>query len=186
MLLVYVRREFSSFLVFFGTFLMEYSSRVRLFEQISRKNNDFLVSVLWKLTGNREIFAEAFQYALLGIWRHVEKLDGKQAQSYIYRVALTANSKAWRNRIGKDGQITCEKQDSGNDPAERVSSYESHSNVRKAIADLPSKQARAIVMRYFEQRKYSEIAENLSCSEAGARSNVSKAIAALKRILSDE
>ena len=159
---------------------------MRLFEQISRENNDFLVSVLWKLTGNKEIFAEAFAYAMLGMWRHVEKLDGKKAQSYIYRIALTANSNAWRNRIGKDGQITCEKQDSENDPGERVSSDESHGNVRKAIAGLPGKQGRAIVMRYFEEQKYSDIAEKLGCSEAGARSNVSKAIAALKRILSDE
>ncbi len=165
---------------------MEYVSRKRLFEQISRENNDFLVSVLWKLTGDREIFAEAFAYAMLGIWRHVEKLDGKTSKSYIYRIALSANSKAWRNRIGRDGQISYEKQDSESDPGERVSSDESHRKVRKAIADLPGKQGRAIVMRYFELKQYSEIAANLGCSEAGARSNVSKAIAALKRILSDE
>jgi RNA polymerase sigma-70 factor (ECF subfamily) len=165
---------------------MEYSGRVRLFEQISRENNDFLVSVLWKLSGDREIFAEAFAYAMLGMWRHVEKLDGNKAPAYIYRIALTANSKAWRNRIGRDGQITFEKQGSEGDPGERVSSDESYRKVRKAIADLPGKQARAIVLRYFEQKKYSEIAENLGCSVAGARSNVSKAIAALKRILSDE
>ena len=123
---------------------------------------------------------------MLGIWRHVEKLDGEKAQSYIYRIALTANSKAWLDRIGKDEQITFEKQGSESDPSERVSSNESHGKVRKAIAGLPGKQGRAIVMRYFEQKQYSEIAENLGCSEAGARSNVSKAIAALKRILSDE
>ena len=35
-------------------------------------------------------------------------------------------------------------------------------------------------MRYFEQRDYSEIAMQLRCSEAGARSHVSKAVAALK------
>ncbi|MHC4213522.1 MAG: RNA polymerase sigma factor, partial [Planctomycetota bacterium] len=151
------------------------------------ENNDFLVSVLWKLTGDREIFAEAFQYAMLGMWRHVEKLNSKKAQAYIYRIALTANSKAWRNRIGKDGQITCEKQEtSESDPGERVISDESHGKVRKAIADLGGKQGRAIVMRYFEQKKYSDIAEKLDCSEATARSNVSKAISALKRILSDE
>jgi DNA-directed RNA polymerase specialized sigma24 family protein len=35
-------------------------------------------------------------------------------------------------------------------------------------------------MRYLEQQGYEDIARNLGCSEAGARSNVSKALAALK------
>jgi len=65
----------------------------------------FLLSVLWKLTGDKELFTEAMQYALLGMWEHIEKLSGKKAGAYIYRIALTANSRAWRNRIGKDGQI---------------------------------------------------------------------------------
>jgi hypothetical protein len=60
---------------------------------------------LWKLTGNRELFVEAMQNALLGMWQNVEKLNDKKAGAYIYRIALTANSKAWRNRIGRDGQI---------------------------------------------------------------------------------
>jgi DNA-directed RNA polymerase specialized sigma24 family protein len=35
-------------------------------------------------------------------------------------------------------------------------------------------------MRYLEQQDYQAIAEKLSCSKAGARSNVSRAMAALK------
>jgi DNA-directed RNA polymerase specialized sigma24 family protein len=35
-------------------------------------------------------------------------------------------------------------------------------------------------MRYFEQQQYNEIAEKLGCSEAAARSHVSKALATLK------
>lgn len=35
-------------------------------------------------------------------------------------------------------------------------------------------------MRYLEQQRYEDIARNLGCSEAGARSHVSKALAALK------
>ena len=84
---------------------MKYSRRVEIFEQLRAEYTGFLTSVLWKLTGDRELFDEAFQYALLGMWRNAEKLNGKKAAAYIYRVALTANSRAWRNRIGKDGHI---------------------------------------------------------------------------------
>ena len=36
-------------------------------------------------------------------------------------------------------------------------------------------------MRHFEQKDYSTIADGLGCSEAAARSHVSKAVATLKR-----
>ena len=159
---------------------MKYSRRVEVFEQVRAKYAGFLASVLWKLTGDRELFTEAMQYALLGMWQSVEKLNGKKAGAYIYRIALTANSKAWRNRIGKDGQISQGQVTIEKDPRDKLSNSELLGKVRRAIAQLPASQARAIVMRYLEQKDYKIVAEDLLCSEAGARSNVSKALATLK------
>jgi RNA polymerase sigma factor (sigma-70 family) len=142
-----------------------------------------LTSVLWKLTGDRELFVEAMQYALLGMWQNVEKLNGKKAGAYIYRIALTANSKAWRNRIGRDGQISKSQTGIEEDPAERTGESELAAMVRREIAQLPARQSKAIVMRYLEQQDYKEISAKLGCTEAGVRSNVSKAVAALKKRL---
>ncbi|NIP24523.1 MAG: sigma-70 family RNA polymerase sigma factor [Phycisphaerae bacterium] len=159
---------------------MKHSERAQLFRQVKVEYIDFLASVLWKLTGDRELFTEAMQYSLLGMWRHVEKLNGRKAGSYIYRIALTANSRAWRDRIGKNGQISKNHSAVTADPEEKVSNIEVAARVRQAVAQLPPKQAKAIVMRYFEQQDYRDVAEKLKCSEAGARSHVSKAIATLK------
>ena len=159
---------------------MKYAKRLEIFEQVKTEYAGFLTSVLWKLTGDKELFAEAMQYALLGMWRNVEKLNGKKAGAYIYRIALTANSAAWWNRIGRDGQIGQIREGVDKDPREKADKSELADIVRRVIAQLPAKQGRAIVMRYLEQKDYETIAEKLSCSEAGARSNVSKAIATLK------
>jgi len=159
---------------------MKYSRRVEIFGQVRAKYAGFLASVLWKLTGDRELFAEAMQYVLLGMWRNVEKLNGERSGAYIYRIALTANSAAWRNRIGRDGQISQSQVGADKDPREKADKSELADIVRRVIAQLPAKQGRAVVMRYLEQRSYQSIAEKLSCSEAGARSNVSKALANLK------
>jgi RNA polymerase sigma-70 factor (ECF subfamily) len=151
-----------------------------MFREVKAEYTGFLTSVLWKLTSDRELFTEALQYALLGMWQNVEKLNSKKAGAYIYRIALTANSKAWRNRIGRNGQI-CQAQVSiDKDPSDKVSESELEEKVRLAVSQLPAKQARAIVMRYFEQKGYGDIAEKLRCSQAGARSNVSKALTTLK------
>ncbi len=159
---------------------MKHSKRAEIFRQVKADYIDFLSSVLWKLTGDRELFTEAMQYALMGMWQHVEKLNGRQAGSYIYRIALTANSKAWRNRIGRNGQINESHLGVAEGPDENASNRELASKVRQAVAQLPAKQAKAIVMRYFQQQGYRDVAEKLNCSEAGARSHVSKAIATLK------
>jgi RNA polymerase sigma factor (sigma-70 family) len=162
---------------------MKYTARLEMFERVRTQHAGFLTSVLWKLTGDRELFAEAFQYSLLEIWKHVEKLNGKQAGAYIYRIALTANSKAWRNRIGRDVHISPIQVCAEKNPQQSDSDNELVTRVRQVVAQLPRKQASAIVMRYMEQQGYQEIAKTLCCSEAGARSHVSKALAALKEKL---
>ena len=159
---------------------MKYSERVDMFKHVKERYIEFLSSVLWKLTGDRELFTEAFQYAMLGMWRHVEKLDGEKAGAYIYRIALTANSTAWRNRIGRDGQISEDRISIQKEPQKAADDSELAHKVRQAIVELPARQSRAVVMRYFEQQNYGDIAEKLGCSEAGARSHVSKALATLK------
>lgn len=157
---------------------MKHSERVEIFEQVRTRYAGFLTSVLWKLTGDRELFAEAMQYALLGMWQHIEKLKGRKAGAYIYRIVLTANSKAWRNRIGRDGQIA--RRQIAKAPDEKLNNSELAAMARRAISQLPTKQSKAMVMRYLEQQDYQAIAGKLCCTQAGARSHVSKAIAALK------
>ncbi|OHB57460.1 MAG: hypothetical protein A2173_04345 [Planctomycetes bacterium RBG_13_44_8b] len=158
------------------------STRAEVFEQVRARYIGLLTSVLWKLTGDRELFTEAMQYALLGIWQHLGKLNGEKASAYIYRIALSANSKAWRNRIGRDGQLTGHAgfEKSLNEQFDRE---ELTMIVRREISQLPDKQAKAVVMRYLEQQDYQAIAGKLSCSEAGVRSHVSKALAKLKNKL---
>jgi RNA polymerase sigma factor (sigma-70 family) len=159
---------------------MKQSERLEIFEKLRAEHSDFLLSILWKLTGDRELFAEAMQYTLLGMWRHVEKLNGRKAGAYIYRIALSANSKAWRNRIGRNGEFARSQIGIDTDTGEKLGKVELTAKVRKAISQLPDKQGRAIVMRYLEQHDYEAIAEKLSCSKASARSHVSKALSTLK------
>ena len=159
---------------------MKYAKRLETFEAVRAEHSAFLAAVLWKLTGDRELFTEALQYALLGMWRHVEKLRGVKAKSYIYRIALSANSKAWRNRVGRNGHANPQVLGLDKSPEEQLDTQELTAKVRQAMAELPEKQGRAIVMRYIEQDDYESIAEKLHCTKAGARSHVSKALAALK------
>jgi len=159
---------------------MKHFERLELFEKVRAKYSVFLLSVLWKLTGDRELFTETMQYTLMGMWKHIEKLNGSKAGAYIYRIALTANSRAWRNRIGRNGEFAKSRIDIEADQSEKIGQVELTEQVRKAISRLPEKQGRAIVMRYLQQHDYETISEKLCCSKSSARSHVSKALTALK------
>lgn len=159
---------------------MTHQERLAVFDELRANHLRFLTGVLWRLTGDRELFAEAMQYTLLGMWRHLEKLGGEDAPGYLYRIALSANAKAWRGRIGRNGQTPSGFADSRTESVPSPDRTELHQAVRRAIAGLPDKQGRAVVMRYLEQQDYEAIAAALGCSEATARSHVSKAVAALR------
>jgi len=163
---------------------MRYSKRLELFEKLKNEYIGYLTTTLWKLTCNTDIFDEAIQYALLAIWMNLEKLTGPQAGAYIYRIALSANSKAWRNRPGKSGQIP-DATPTGRAAYEEAIDAETLNMVRKEIAKLPEQQAQAIVMRYIEQTDYKAIADKLNCAEDTARSHVSKAISTLRNNLAE-
>ena len=165
---------------------MDHRQKMEVFDRTSAKYGEFLKAVLWKLTGDRELFAEAMQNALLAVWRNVDKLDGKDCGGYLYRIAQTAAAKAWRNRIGNNGEITAEQVGVAEDPAEKATDDDTMRIVRQKIAELPTKQGRTIIMRYLEVKDYQRIASELQCSAEAARSNVSKALAVLKRKLTDE
>jgi RNA polymerase sigma factor (sigma-70 family) len=162
---------------------MRYSKRLELFEKLKNDYIGYLTATLWKLTCDTDIFDEAIQYAFLAIWMNLEKLTDPQAGAYIYRIALSANSRAWRNRIGKDGQAL--QPNVLKSPAAGETIDEETINlVRKEITGLPEQQAVAVVMRYIDQSDYSVIAGKLDCSEDTARSHVSKAINTLRNNLS--
>ena len=159
---------------------MTHQERLAVFDELRAKHLRFLTGVLWKLTGDRELFAEAMQDTLLGMWRHLEKLGREEAPGYLYRIALSANAKAWRGRIGRNGKAPpgwMDRHEESVPPPDRTDLQRA---VRQAIAGLPGKQGRAVVMRYLEQQDYEAIGTALGCSEASARSHVSKAVAALK------
>jgi RNA polymerase sigma factor (sigma-70 family) len=162
---------------------MNKSRRLEIFDKVRQQYGDFLTAVLWKLTGEKELFAEAYQIALLKIWQNIEKLNSLAAGAYIYRIALSANSLAWKKRISKDGHISIEQSEIEPAAVEQKIDDELIETVRREITKLPEKQSAALVMRYLEQKNYDVIAEKLNCSEVSARSNVSKAIAALKKKL---
>ncbi len=159
--------------------------RKQQFDILLSRYSTFLKGVLWKLTGDRELFAESMQNALLAIWRNVETISDKGNSRYMYRVAQSAASKAWKQRPIASGEsvlktvVSCETSDDFMAQSDEIG------RLRSAITALPDKHCQAIIMRYLQQMDYVDIAEVIGCSAVTARSHVSKGLAILRKRFAD-
>lgn len=164
---------------------MDHGTRLRLFDALIAEQRSSLEAIVWRLTGDRELFVEALQESLLQIWRHLEKLDGPAGGAYVYRIARSAASRAWRARMRQGDDQMDEREGPAEMPDDRASRSELTAILRRAISELPEQQGRAVAMRYLEQKGYDVMAREMACSEATVRSHVSKALAALRTLLGD-
>lgn len=160
---------------------MNQEKKLKRFDQLRVEQQSFLEAVLWRLTGDRDLYAEALQEALLLIWKHLAKLQGPTTRSYLYRIAQTAASKSWRKRSQGGTGLPPLNIETDDDPAQNVNRQELLTTLRQAVGALPSHQSWAITMRYLEEKEYREMALEWGCSEVAMRSYVSQGLANLRK-----
>ncbi|MBW8015954.1 MAG: sigma-70 family RNA polymerase sigma factor [Planctomycetes bacterium] len=157
--------------------------RKQQFDIIVSRYSSFLEGVLWKLTGDRDLFAESMQNALLAIWRNVETISAKGNKRYIYRVAQSAVSRAWKQRPIATGESVLKTVEIAAKPDVFMAQSDEIGRLRSEITALGDKQCQAIIMRYLQEMGYDEIADAIGCSVVTARSHVSKGLAVLRKRL---
>jgi RNA polymerase sigma-70 factor (ECF subfamily) len=139
-----------------------------------------------RLTGSLAAAEDVFQEAAVRIWRQLPQLrEGVNLSAYFARVVtnLSMDSRRLRGRQKTDPSVSPEDLPSPTEGA--IEGVEEQAPaLRLAMGRLPKRQREALVLRYFEELTYPELARELGCSEATARSHVSKAKAALRRKLS--
>lgn len=160
---------------------MKHAAKRALFEQVHTQYRTLLESVIWRLTGDRDRFAEAYQNAMLALWRHIDKLGQGQPGGYIYRIALSAANKTWRSRPAKGSDISGPVMAQSQGPEDDLIREESYHQLRRHILALPEKQAQAVAMRYLQSKSYAQMARELQCSESAVRAQVSRALTRLRK-----
>ncbi len=142
-----------------------------------------LLRLAYVLTGNRADAEDAVQDALaraLPRWEHIRTVGDPDA--YVRRMVVNAHTSWWR-RFRKRETPVAEAfprgvtADPGTDERDRV---------WRACLALPEAQRVAVVLRYYEQLEYAEIAALTGVAEGSVRSRVSRGIAALRTTLGEE
>lgn len=146
-----------------------------------------LLRLAYTLTGNRADAEDAVQEALaraLPRWERISAVEDVDA--YVRRMVVNGHTSAWRKwrrRVSPAADVpqpgVVGGADDGVPPDERRALW-------LACQALPEAQRTAIVLRYYEQLEYAEIAAVTGAREGTVRSRVSRGLVVLRSRLEEE
>jgi RNA polymerase sigma-70 factor (sigma-E family) len=140
-----------------------------------------LLRFAYLLTGSQSEAEDAVQSALertLARWGHVSRVE--DPDTYVRRIIVNEHISLWRRWRRRVSPVAEVVQAEHADPAEGIVHADA---VRRMCAALPPAQRAAVVLRFYQDLDYREIAVLLGCAEATARSHVHRALLALRREL---
>ena len=143
-----------------------------------------LLRFAYLVTGSQHAAEDAVQSALTRAcekWSRVRRTTDPDA--YVRRMVVNAHISAWR-RSGRRELSVVEVRDTAVD--DHAGAIATGDAVWRVCATLPPQQRAAVVLRYYEDLEYAEIAAILGVAQATARSHVHRALATMRAELEQE
>lgn len=154
------------------------------FEDFFAARNRRLLELAWLITRDPEDARDAVQDALAGLYRRWSLLpSGDEFEAYVHRSVVNACLAVLRRRrrwlpVAAPEQLRAAPV--SDDFTEQVGVS---AQVWQLCGELRPAQRAAVVLRFWSDASYAEIAAALGCTESTARSHVHRAIAALRERL---
>jgi RNA polymerase sigma-70 factor, ECF subfamily len=149
-----------------------------------------LIRYLQRLSGSDHLAEELHQQTWLSVLDHIEKFDpassGGGFKSWLFRIATNKANDHWRGR-GREKSATrglkLVTEEEMPAAGERLESTEQQLKLQKAIQQLPEAQRQVLMLRYYSDFKFVEIAEILGCPLNTALGRMHKAILKLRQLM---
>ncbi len=165
-------------------------------EILVRRHANRLLGFLLRMTRDRGRAEDLFQETFLRVHTKVDTFKPDQRfKAWLYAIAAHAAIDAQRRDARAPDMFSF---DAENDetpslaeilpadtphPAEKLSADERKVRVRAAVENLPPRQRATVALAYFEDLSYPEVAAALGCTVGTVKTQVSRAMATLARIL---
>jgi RNA polymerase sigma-70 factor (sigma-E family) len=144
-----------------------------------------LLRLAYTLTGNRADAEDVVQDALsraLPRWTRISSMEDVDA--YVRRMVVNAHTSWWRKWRRRESPV--EAVSDGPTLEETTVEPDDRRRIWLACQALPEAQRTAVVLRYYEQLEYAEIAALTGVREGSVRSRVSRGLAVLRAELGEE
>ena len=171
------------------------------FGELVRRYGDSLLGYLTRMAGSREQAEDLFQETFKRAHEKADTFRGSRLKPWLFtiatNVAIDGMRKSRRLQVvslnqGIDctdggceelGTVIVDRNSS--DPSQEVVRAEQKEQVRQALELLPARQRATLVLAYYQQLSYSEVAQVLGCSIGTVKTQMYRALKTLAHKLPD-
>lgn len=165
------------------------------FGELVRRHGDSVLGYLIRMSPNREQAEDLFQETFKRVHEKAHTFRGPQFRGWLFRIATNVALDG-RRRIKRFKAISLNHQfesdnpdseqlgaiapaDNSCNPSEQASKAEQVEQIRRAIELLPERQRATLVLAYYQQLSYPDVAEVLGCSVGTVKTQMFRALKTL-------
>ena len=144
----------------------------KAFGEIVSRYGDSLLGYLMHITGDREQAEDLFQETFRKVHEKSHTFKGSELKSWLFKIATNVTYDGFRKKQRAESRgvkvnygtenseelVSSAAADSSFNPSVATAKAEQVQQVRQAVESLPDKQKAALVMTYYQQLSYREVA----------------------------
>jgi RNA polymerase sigma-70 factor (ECF subfamily) len=169
------------------------------FETLVRRHGGAVLGYLVKMTQNKDHAEDLFQETFQKVHENAGKFTGDNLRPWVFKIATHTTINRWRKEkkhaavslstpTGCSNGEHCPTLEStlesdAPEPIEQVELKEKRQQVQAALNTLPTQQRAALILNYYHQMTYKQIAESLDCSVNTVKTHVFRALKKMAAVL---
>ena len=151
-----------------------------------------LLRYLQRIVGSDHLAEELHQQTWLSVLDHIDRFDKSSTaggfKAWVFRIATNKANDHWRSagreKVAKAG-LKLVSDDSMPEAGHRLEGTEQEQKLRLAIEKLPEAQRQVLMLRYYSNLKFVEIAELIGCPLNTALGRMHKAVLKLRQLMDE-
>ena len=160
-------------------------------EALCRRHHEPLMRYLQRLVGPH-LAEELYQQTWLSVLHHLDRFNAASTaggfKAWLFRIATNKANDHWRSsgreKVARDGLMRM-SESLAPDAGHRLEGTEQQDRLRRALEQLPENQRQVLLLRFYSDMKFVEIAEVLGCPLNTALGRVHKAVLKLRKLMAE-
>ena len=157
------------------------------FETLVRRHGGAVLGYLVKMTHNKDHAEDLFQETFQKVHEHADKFAGDNLRPWVFKIATNTAIGRWR-REKKHAAVSlsqsgCSDGTHCSTLASTLASDTPEPIEQVALNTLPTQQRAALILNYYHQMSYKQIAESLGCSVGAVRTHLFRALKKMAAML---
>jgi RNA polymerase sigma-70 factor (ECF subfamily) len=165
------------------------------FGELVRRYGDSVLGYLIRMSRNREQAEDLFQETFKRVHEKAHTFRGPQFKGWLFKIATRVALDGYRRgkrikSVSLNQQLDCDNPnseqlgavalvDNSRNPSEQALKAEQIEQVKQAIELLPARQRATLVLAYYQQLSYPDVAEVLGCSVGTVKTQMFRALRTL-------